>query len=192
MLVVAGSNTGQWFDEITSGNTQYSAGVLKRSTGDIGRLNGVLSDLEISDGTSVIGSYLGHGNLDEDWTDKIGSNDGAVIGSPANIRIPADGATDALGVTTRNIPVSGHNDAESVLNFEEVSDTNAIIPETAFMGPMTADMSVFAFDFDISSDDNVFYRAFSSLKNDRHTIYIEDLTGDNLTALLTYTNSGGK
>jgi hypothetical protein len=121
-----------------------------------GRFIGIISDVSITNlSDTVAWSVGGYGNTDAKWLDQTGSNngtvvgsprrvfldgstlnfpnDGTVAGSPANIRIPklTSADTDALGNTLRNIPVAGHNDAESTFDFKNVALGGVVSPSTA-------------------------------------------------------------
>lgn len=140
------------------------------------------SGLAVSTANNLF-AYNGYGNANTDWLDTIGTNHGNVIGSPAVIRIPANGAVDAVGAVTRNLPIAGHNDAESVLDFKNTGVGGVAIAETAFMPASFLDIE---FGENWSALDYAFRRARNSVVNDRHTIFPANLTGGNLTKMRAY------
>ena len=95
----------------------------------------------------------------------------------------ANGAVDALGAVTRNLPIAGHNDAESVLDFKNTGVGGVAIAETAFMPSSFEDIE---FGENWSALDYAFRRALNSVANDRHTIFPANLTGGNLTKMRAY------
>lgn len=104
---------------------------------------GLLFDFVISDGGTVIHTWDGHGNEDEDWKDLTGSNDGTAANSPGKIYIPVDQSNtslDATGGTLINPAGTWHNGAETTLDFLNLaggSDAPPIIVQST-VTPNTA------------------------------------------------------
>ncbi len=94
-----GSNSGDWFADVT-GRDNYFIGQLQRASNAI-PLKGLIWDVSVeNDSGTELFKVNGTGITDADWEDQVGSNDGTVNGSPANIFVPASTATptqDALG-----------------------------------------------------------------------------------------------
>jgi len=129
-------------------NTGSHTGDIVASSGtaspEIGRYNvqnttipiGVLSNVKLYNGakTTLINQWDGNGNLDANWEDQVGSNDGTVTGSPQLIRIPADSSAPTLdvhGETLTNPAVTnGYNDAETTLDLYKIATGDTIAPET--------------------------------------------------------------
>ncbi len=185
--VTTGSNTGQWFDEITSGSTRYSVGLLPRSSGDSSIFKGTVYDLIINNGTADIASYNGYGNTDSDWTDQVGSNNGTVNGSPALLRIPADTSDptkDVLGDTLTNPAITdGYNGAETELDAYNIAEGENPSPATN----NNPDLDAIEFGTDFAANDAAFMRLKSSTENDRLITFEDDLTGGDETLAQKYT-----
>jgi hypothetical protein len=185
--VTTGSNTGQWFDEITSGSTRYSVGLLPRSSGDSSIFKGTVYDLIINNGTADIASYNGYGNTDSDWTDQVGSNNGTVNGSPALLRIPADTSDptkDVFGDTLTNPSITdGYNGAETELDAYNIAEGENPSPATN----NNPDLDAIEFGTDFASNDAAFMRLKSSTENDRLITFADDLTGGDETLAQKYT-----
>lgn len=142
---------------------------------------------QVSDG--LVTHQLGYGATP--WADTQGNYNGVASGTASSVRIPANGTTDAFGQPIRNLPVLGHNDAEETLDYINTGVGGVAIPETAFLSDMTADLSAFEFNQDISSDDNMFYK-HETYADTKHTIYLEDLTGSDITKAEEKIGNGGK
>jgi len=185
--VTTGSNTGQWFDEITSGSTRYSVGLLPRSSGDSSIFKGTVYDLIINNGTADIASYNGYGNTDSDWTDQVGSNNGTVNGSPALLRIPADTSDptkDVFGDTLTNPAITdGYNGAETELDAYNIAEGENPSPATN----NNPDLDAIEFGTDFAANDAAFMRLKSSTENDRLITFEDDLTGGDETLAQKYT-----
>jgi hypothetical protein len=84
LTVTVGTNDGTWFSDLTDGPFKYSVGCFNRSSGDSQFFNGLLFDLVIHDGISVVGQYSGTELIT--WTDTSGNgNNGTVNGSPQTV-----------------------------------------------------------------------------------------------------------
>ena len=99
--IYGGPLPNMWFGNLSAFFIKFNVG-RKPYTGGIHYFNGSIYDFKIYDEdlTSVILNIQGYGNADADWVDEIGSNDGAVEGSPSNIYTPRDEsdlANDVLG-----------------------------------------------------------------------------------------------
>ena len=196
LVVSAGSNTGSWFDLITSGVTRYSVGVLKRSSGDIDDFSGVIWNVLVNDGVATIGQWNGNGNTNADWLDTVGSNNGTVNGSPALLRVPADSAAptlDVYGDTLTNPSVAPRpNDSESTEDCKNITEGGTPTAATNDLTANVVDPEAIAFsDNDISGDitpnGSVFRRDKSSTEKDRLYTFDAPLTGSDLALLERYT-----
>ena len=189
--ISTGTNNGNWFADVTKRNN-FFVGALRRSD-LIQYFDGVLANCIIKDSSGdVVFTWNGYGNANSDWEDQVGSNDGTVVGSPANIRIPKlTGAdTDVLGATLRNVPVNGHNDAETTIDFRNIAEGGAVPPEMQHLAS-SVNFTAFTFGRDTGWDtyDYAFYRQKDSVANDRFLIYAQNLTGTDLAKAEKYTNN---
>ena len=186
-----GNTFEMFFDDVSQGTLVYSGNIYNDyfMIGDAFSISrfwtGTIYEAVIKDSNGdVISSYNGYGNTNADWVDQTGSNDGTVIGSPVNIRIPAlTATTDVFGTTLRNSAGVYHNDAESTIDFtggvaSPVSVINAW--ETAWPFNTARVNPEFARTLTL---DSVAHRA------DRFLAYKDALSGTNLTKVTNYTST---
>ena len=108
-----------------------------------------------------------------------------------NTLIPAIGAVDAVGSPLSNPAViGGHNDAETKIDFKNITVGGATPPELAHLASST-NFTAFGFGADTGWDsyDYAFYREKDSVANDRFLIYAQNLTGTDLEKAEKYTNN---
>ena len=158
------------------------------------KFEGTMSDITFdltSDGI-VDHRYNGYGNTNADWIDQVGSVNGTVEGSPVPIRIPklTSANTDVFGNALRNIPVIGHNDAETAIDFRSIAVGGNVPPEMQHLAS-SVNFTAFTFGRDTGWDtyDYAFYRQKDSVANDRFLIYAQNLTGSDLAKAEKYTNN---
>ena len=88
--------------------------------------------------------------------------------------------------TSENPPVvNGTNDSEDTIDDYNISENDTPTPHSN----ANSDLSAIAFDDDLASNDAVFEREVSDVKEDRHIAFPEDLTGNDLTRANRYTNN---
>ena len=102
--VAGNSSTVAWADDVDDIDI-LSVGIRQESTPD-GVFDGVVRDLVLydEDGTTPLWSVNGYGNTNADWTDKVGSNDGTVSGSPSRAVSTATGWREANDGTVAGSP----------------------------------------------------------------------------------------
>jgi len=110
----------------------FSVDQIGSRSGGVNLFQGVIFQCNINN----VASYLGDGNLDENWVDQIGSNNGTVVGSPSNIFIPAltDLTADAAGGTLQHQGVAkprAYADGNSCISLNgsnQYGDSSEIFP----------------------------------------------------------------
>jgi len=93
---------------------------------------GIIYDIILRDDLdNIIFNTLGYGNIDKEWLDQNGSNNGTVNGSPDIIRIPSLKTDNIKDIFDNDIQFKGQsgnwiNDSETIIDVENITVSDGI------------------------------------------------------------------